>query len=82
MPTPSLDTTQSLSESWEIVFRRPRIGSPIEARLKTWAHPRQYLVVGQGQTVEEARLDLVERLARAIREDPDLPPHPLRVAVQ
>jgi hypothetical protein len=69
----TIKPAQTLTETWEVVFiRRPwhwRGEHPIEARL-SWPHSTIYATSGQGKTIDEARLDLVLKLAGAIADDP------------
>lgn len=62
---------QKLEEMWRISYDKMRYDSPIVARLDSWPHTTYYTCRGQGATVEEARLELITMLARAIHEDPD-----------
>lgn len=62
---------QKLTEMWGISFEKMKGGSPIVARLDSWPHTTYYLGRGEGKTVEEARLQLITMLARAIHEDPN-----------
>ena len=66
-----LVTGQILHEDWEIEYEAGRPGAPIKARLVGWQNSTMYAAMGFGPTVEEARLDLVTNLAKAIHEDPD-----------
>lgn len=61
---------QRLTEPWEIEFTRRGLDSEIEARVN-WPHPTIYCIRGKGSTVEEARLDLVLRLATEVARDED-----------
>lgn len=63
---------QTLTEQWTIKYTRPTLGHKIEARLD-WPHPTIYCTRGEGNTIEEARLHLVLRLAGEIAHDTD--PH-------
>jgi hypothetical protein len=71
MSDQSIKPGQKLTEMWGISFEKQRLDSPIVARLDSWPHTTYYLSRGEGKTVEEARLQLVTMLARAIHEDPN-----------
>lgn len=61
---------QALTETWTVEFKRRRAGSPVEASL-SWPHHTIYCCRGEGETVEEARLDLVAKLAHEVAVDAD-----------
>ena len=61
--------SQKLAETWRIEFTCPAAGKGVEARLMEWPNVTQYLCVGRGENVKEARYDLVVKLAKAILED-------------
>lgn len=57
---------QVLTEPWSVEFTRRGFGGPrCEARV-SWPHPTVYALRGEGDTPEDARIDLVLRLASAI----------------
>jgi len=62
---------QKLTEMWGVSYEKQKYDSPIVARLDSWPHHTYYLSRGEGKTVDEARLQLVTMLARAIHEDPN-----------
>lgn len=62
---------QTLIEPWAIQYEAGKPGAPMIARLMNWPNTTTYLVRGYGETVEEARLNLITMLARAIHEDPN-----------
>lgn len=64
----SIKHGQTLTETWTVEYTRPHLGKPIEARL-WWPHHTIYAMHAKGDTVEEARLELVRRLAAAIADD-------------
>lgn len=61
--------SQTLTETWMLEFSCPALGKGVEARLKDWPNVTHYLCVGRGESVKEARYDLVVKLAKAILED-------------
>lgn len=61
---------QVLSERWEVEYRRPGYGRPIEARMTDWPNTTKYALHARGDSVDEARLNLVVKLASAIADDP------------
>jgi hypothetical protein len=61
--------SQTLVETWRVEFSCPRLGGGVEARLKDWPNVTHYLCVGRGESVKEARYDLVVKLAKAILGD-------------
>lgn len=60
---------QTLTETWTVEFSSPALGKGVEARLKDWPNVTHYLCVGRGESVKDARYDLVVRLAKAILDD-------------
>lgn len=62
---------QKITETWELEFEKKREGGPVVARLASWPHHTSYAVRGDGESVDEARLEFVTMLARAIHEDPN-----------
>lgn len=63
---------QKLTEEWQISVEAGKdAAAPLVARLHVWPNSTYYMVRGYGKTVEEARLDLVSKLAAAIHDDPN-----------
>lgn len=62
---------QRLTEEWEVEYTKRQHGSPVVAAFVHWPHPTHYVCRGDGETVEEARLQLATMLARSIHEDPN-----------
>jgi hypothetical protein len=61
---------QRLIETWTVEFEvRGRPGKQVTHARLNWPHRTVYCLTGQGGSVEEARLDLVRRLGRAVAED-------------
>lgn len=56
--------SQKLTETWTVEFSCPALGKGVEARLKDWPSVTHYLCVGRGESVKEARYDLVVKIAK------------------
>jgi hypothetical protein len=72
--SPNTDSTrlypaQKLTETWRIEFSCRAPGKGVEARLMEWPSVTNYLCVGRGESVKEARYDLVVKLAKEILDD-------------
>lgn len=61
--------SQKLVEMWRVEFSCPALGKGVEARLMEWPSVTHYLCVGRGDSVKEARYDLVVKLAKSILDD-------------
>lgn len=71
MSDQTIKNGQTLQEAWKIEYERPHLGGKIIARLVDWPNPTRYTARGEGDTVEQARLELVTMTAKAIHEDPN-----------
>lgn len=74
---------QELREPWEVTYTRPHLfrrdGRPCVVARLNWPHHVSYGLSGEGNTIEEARLDLVLKLAAAVADHEAGDPESTRV---